>query len=129
MVEGEDGQDCKLQLNIWDAAGDNNVRNLAHLFVNNVQCGILVYAINSETSFEQLMDWHEHLRNNNENCLIALVGNKSDLADARTVSLEYGLTKQQELDCFMHIETSSYSDVESIQYLFKRVGQEIVKRR
>ena len=93
MVEGEDGSDCKLQLNIWDAAGDNNVKNLAHLFVNNVQCGVLVYAINSKQSFDQLMDWHEHLRNNNENCLIALVGNKSDLNDARTVSLEFGLQK------------------------------------
>ena len=48
MVEAEDGTECKLQLNIWDAAGDNNVKNLAHLFVNNVQCGILVYAINSK---------------------------------------------------------------------------------
>ena len=79
MVEAEDGTECKLQLNIWDAAGDNNVKNLAHLFVNNVQCGILVYAINSKQSFDQLMDWHEHLINNNENCLLVLVGNKSDL--------------------------------------------------
>ena len=38
-------------MRIWDAAGDNEIHNLAHLFVKDVQCGILVYAINSQLSF------------------------------------------------------------------------------
>ena len=29
----------------------------------------------------------------------------------------------------MHIETSSYTDVASIRHLFKRIGEEIVRRR
>ena len=90
------------------------MHNLAHLFVQNVQCGILVYAIDSRLSFDHLTEWHKHLRDNNEDVLLALVGNKSDLAEARAVSLQYGIEKQRELDCFMHIETSSYSDVQSI---------------
>ena len=53
-VENDDGTITNLQLNVWDAAGDNNVHNLAHLFVQNVQCGILVYAIDSRLSFDQL---------------------------------------------------------------------------
>ena len=78
-VEQEDGTNVHLTLNIWDAAGDNNVHNLAHLFVQNVQCGILVYGIDSRISFDQLTEWHKHLKDYNEDCLLVLVGNKSDL--------------------------------------------------
>ena len=46
-VEDENGVRTNLRMRIWDAAGDNNINNLAHLFVRDVQCGILVYAINS----------------------------------------------------------------------------------
>ena len=78
-VENDDGSVTNLKLNIWDAAGDAHVQNLAHLFVQNVQCGILVYAIDSRFSFDQLTEWHKHLKEANEDVLLALVGNKSDL--------------------------------------------------
>ena len=42
-----DGRKHRIKLNIWDAAGDGDVHNLAHLFVRDVQVGILVYRINS----------------------------------------------------------------------------------
>jgi len=42
-----DGKKYRIKLNIWDAAGDGDVHNLAHLFVRDVQVGILVYGINS----------------------------------------------------------------------------------
>ena len=86
-VDNDDGTVTNLTLNIWDAAGDSNVHNLAHLFVHNVQCGILVYGVDSKVSFDALIEWHKHLKDNNEDCLLALVGNKSDLQDARAVSL------------------------------------------
>ena len=46
-VENDEGTETTLTMRIWDAAGDNEIHNLAHLFVKDVQCGILVYAINS----------------------------------------------------------------------------------
>ena len=51
-VDNDDGTVTNLTLNIWDAAGDSNVHNLAHLFVHNVQCGILVYGVDSKVSFD-----------------------------------------------------------------------------
>ena len=49
-----DGKKHRIKLNIWDAAGDGEVHNLAHLFVRDVQVGILVYGINSQNSFNNL---------------------------------------------------------------------------
>lgn len=50
----EGGKKHRVKLNIWDAAGDNKVHQLAHLFVRDVQVGILVYGINSRQSFDHL---------------------------------------------------------------------------
>ena len=42
----------KVQLNIWDAAGDSSVHNLAHLFMKDARVGVLVYAIDNKKSFD-----------------------------------------------------------------------------
>ena len=80
-------------------------------------------------SLDQLNEWHHHLKEANEDCLVAVVGNKSDLQEARSVSLQQGIEKQKQLGGFMHIETSSYTDVDSITYLFKRIAEEICRKR
>lgn len=87
-VDTDYDQSQLLKMNIWDAAGDQNVHNLAHLFVKDVQCGILTYSVDSRMSFDQLDEWNRHLQEANEDCLVVVVGNKSDLSDARSVSLQ-----------------------------------------
>lgn len=42
----------KVQLNIWDAAGDASVHNLAHLFLTDARVGVLCYAIDNKKSFD-----------------------------------------------------------------------------
>mgnify|MGYP000514778478 CR=1 FL=1 len=44
--------DHKVQLNIWDAAGDASVHNLAHLFLTDARVGVLCYAIDNKKSFD-----------------------------------------------------------------------------
>ena len=82
-----DGRKHRVKLNIWDAAGDGDVHNLAHLFVRDVQVGILVYGINSQKSFSNLDQWLQHLNDSNErdNFSLFLIGNKSDLSEQRAV--------------------------------------------
>ena len=47
----EGGKKHNIKLNIWDAAGDGNMHNLAHLFVREIQVGVLVFSINSRSSY------------------------------------------------------------------------------
>ena len=74
-----------LKLNIWDAAGDATVHNLAHLFLKEAQVGVLCYAIDNKNSFDQLSEWSEHLRDKEGEMFIVVVGSKSDLAANRAV--------------------------------------------
>ena len=57
----EGGRSQQLQLNIWDAAGDASVHNLAHLFLRDTQVGVLCYSITSKKSFDKLDEWLDHL--------------------------------------------------------------------
>ena len=51
-VQSSSGQNTKLQLNFLDAAGEANIHNLAHLFARDIQCGVLVFSIDSKHAFE-----------------------------------------------------------------------------
>ena len=84
------GQRHQIKLKIWDAAGEGEVSNLAHLFVRDVQVGVLVYSINSRASFNHLDDWLDHIKEQNEDFLLFLVGNKSDLVSHRDVPTTIG---------------------------------------
>ena len=123
-----DEKKYRVKLNIWDAAGDGDVHNLAHLFVRDVQVGILCYGINSQKSFSSLDTWLSHLNESNENFSLLLVGNKSDLNEQRSVPTNYGHRKRQEIGekCVMFKETSAFNDVESIMSLFDEIGKAIV---
>ena len=126
-VERSDGTTTDLKLKIWDAAGDNNIHNLASLYTRDVQCGILVFAINSEKSFNEIEEWHKHIKQQNNKIVLMLVGNKSDLSQGRAVAYDFAVMKAQELGCSKYVETSAWTDVDSINGLFETIAQEIVK--
>ena len=77
----EGGRKHNIKLNIWDAAGDGNMHNLAHLFVRDIQVGVLVYSIDSRTSYSNVEPWLSHIAEHNEDYVLFMVGNKSDLTE------------------------------------------------
>ena len=86
----DDGTRKQILLKIWDAAGDTSVQNLAPLFLKNVSCCVLVYSINSSSSFDGLDAWYEAFENEGNDAINVLVGNKSDLDDHRSVPIAFG---------------------------------------
>ena len=57
-----------------------------HFIMREVNCGVLVYSINDLQSFNELDDWHNDFINYSDNCLLVLVGTKSDLNESRKIS-------------------------------------------
>ena len=57
QVNSDSGVQTTIKLNIWDAAGDQAMHNLLHLYALNVHVAILVYAVDSKLSFDQLTEW------------------------------------------------------------------------
>ena len=69
------------QLDIWDTAGQERFRSLGKNFYKDAYIVLLVYDITRLESFENLKNiWYKELNENVEqNPIIAVVGNKSDL--------------------------------------------------
>ncbi|KAJ1938787.1 Vacuolar protein sorting-associated protein 21, partial [Linderina pennispora] len=73
--------DAVLKLDIWDTAGQERFHSLAPMYYRNAQAAVVVYDITRESSLDRAKSWIKELqRQANPNIVIALVGNKLDLA-------------------------------------------------
>ena len=83
------GQNFEIRL--WDTAGQEKFKSLTKLFTKEAKVGILVYSIDSEDSFNDLDDWLKLIKQSNEdNLILGVAANKSDLASDKTISEERG---------------------------------------
>ena len=83
--------DKVIKLQIWDTCGQELYRSLITNFYRNSSLAIVVYAVNSLESFEDLDMWFKELRiHSNPDIKIVLVGNKTDLVDERVVTTKQG---------------------------------------
>ena len=82
----------------------------------------LFHDITNVNSFEQVTRWIEDVRAERGNdVIIVLVGNKTDLADKRHVSIDEGEKKAQELGVSLFIETSAKAGY-NVKQLFRRIA-------
>ena len=80
-----------IKLQIWDTCGQELYRSLITNSYRNSSLAIVVYAVNSSESFEDLDMWFKELRiHSNPDIKIVLVGNKTDLVDERVVTTKQG---------------------------------------
>ena len=85
------------KLNIWDTCGNEKFRAITRQYYKDAQGIILVYDISKRETFESLDSWIEDIKNcAPANTVVALTGNKSDLADKREVSYKEGKDKADE---------------------------------
>ena len=78
--------DTTVKFEIWDTAGQERYHSLAPMYYRGAQAALVVYDITSKDSFIKAQNWvHELQRQSNTNIVIALVGNKLDLASSRSV--------------------------------------------
>ncbi|KAM6061115.1 ras-related protein Rab-41 isoform 1-T1 [Chlamydotis macqueenii] len=101
----EDRTQVRLQL--WDTAGQERFRSLIPSYIRDSTIAVVVYDITNLNSFQQTSKWIDDVRTERgSDVIIMLVGNKTDLADKRQVSVEEGERKARELN-MMYIETSA----------------------
>lgn len=78
--------DTTVKFEIWDTAGQERYHSLAPMYYRGAQAALIVYDITSKDSFLKAQNWVRELqRQANANIVIALVGNKLDLANKRAV--------------------------------------------
>ena len=81
----------KIKLQIWDTAGSESFRSITRSYYRAAAGALLVYDITHRDSFNHLSEWLNEARfNGNPAMAITLVGNKSDLASQRIITIEEG---------------------------------------
>lgn len=114
-------EDRTVRLQLWDTAGQERFRSLIPSYIRDSTVAVVVYDITNVNSFQQTTKWIDDVRTERgSDVIIMLVGNKTDLADKRQVSIEEGERKAKELGV-MFIETSAKAGY-NVKQLFRRVA-------
>lgn len=116
--------DKTVRLQLWDTAGQERFRSLIPSYIRDSSVAVVVYAINNTDSFKQVDKWVDEVRNEREEeVIIFIVGNKTDLDDHRRVSERDGRQKAQHLNANF-LETSA-KDNENINELFDMIANRL----
>ena len=120
------------RLNIWDTTGQEKYHSITKLFIKGSSAVILVYSIDSLTSFEGLNSWYESIKENlqGNEYILAVIGSKSDLIkdEEEVVSEEDAKKFADERDAIFKL-VSSKEDPEGINNLFNTILEELIKKK
>ncbi|XP_052426223.1 ras-related protein Rab-37-like isoform X2 [Carassius gibelio] len=112
---------------IWDTAGQERFRSVTHAYYRDAQALLLLYDITSRSSFDNTRAWlteiHEYAQ---DDVVIMLLGNKSDMASARAIRREEGEKLAREYGVIF-LETSAKTGL-NVDEAFMTVGKELVRR-
>ncbi|XP_050821619.1 LOW QUALITY PROTEIN: ras-related protein Rab-6B [Gopherus flavomarginatus] len=114
-------EDRTVRLQLWDTAGQERFRSLIPSYIRDSTVAVVVYDITNLNSFQQTSKWIDDVRTERGgDVIIMLVGNKTDLADKRQITIEEGEQRAKELSV-MFIETSAKTGY-NVKQLFRRVA-------
>jgi Ras-related protein Rab-2A len=117
----------RVKLQIWDTAGAESFRSITRFYYRGAAAALIVYDITKRDSFEHIREWLMEARiNGNPEMCVMLVGNKTDLHEARQVSPEEGQAFADEHN-LMFLEASAKTG-ENVEKVFRDAASEILKR-
>jgi Ras-related protein Rab-5C len=110
-----------IKFEIWDTAGQERFASLAPMYYRNAQAALVVYDITKPSSLTKAQHWVAELqRQASPGVVIALVGNKLDLAAAATEAGEEAVEEEEgdESDARMipSKTAKSYADEEGLLF-------------
>lgn len=125
-VVNVDGTKVKLQ--IWDTAGQERFRSITRAYYRDAQALLLLYDVSNKTSFDNIRAWLAEINEYaQDDVVIMLLGNKSDITTERVVRREDGERLAKEYDvAFM--ETSAKTGM-NVDLAFMAVARDLKMRK
>jgi len=118
--------DATVKFEIWDTAGQERYHSLAPMYYRGAHAAVVVFDITSSDSFERAKSWVKELqRQGNPNIVIALAGNKLDLAENRKVSTQEAMSYADE-NGLLYMETSAKTAA-NVNELFVAIAKKLPK--
>uniref|UniRef100_A0A8C1HHV7 small monomeric GTPase n=2 Tax=Cyprinus carpio TaxID=7962 RepID=A0A8C1HHV7_CYPCA len=117
--------DTTVKFEIWDTAGQERYHSLAPMYYRGAQAAIVVYDITNEESFARAKNWVKELqRQASPNIVIALAGNKADLANKR--ALDFQQTLPVDDNSLLFMETSAKTSM-NVNEIFMAIAKKLPK--
>ena len=115
--------------NLWDTAGQEVYRSMNKIFIKNAKIVLVVFAIDSKNTFEQVDFWYNYAKEilGEDGYTIALVGNKNDLYEKQEIPDEEINKKAEELKVKLKI-TSSKEDRVGFKEFLEELLTEYIKQ-
>ncbi|NXI66479.1 RAB17 protein, partial [Anseranas semipalmata] len=117
-----------VKFEIWDTAGQEKYHSVCHLYYRGAHAALLVYDITDKQTLTRAKLWLTELEKEflPDEIVVALVGNKTDLAAEREVTAEEGeeFARSRSL---LFMETSAKSD-HQVKDIFMAIARELLKR-
>jgi len=118
----------RLTLQIWDTAGQERFRSMGPMYYRGAAAAIIVFDITSEESFTHLHQWVDELRkNSDEEIVLAIACNKSDLSAQRAVAFKRAKEYAESVGAVVY-ETSAKAN-KGIEELFVDLARQILARK
>lgn len=118
--------DTTVKFEIWDTAGQERYHSLAPMYYRGAQAAIVVYDITNKETFHKAQTWIKELqRQASPNIVIALAGNKLDLASKRAVSYEDAKAYADE--CSLLFMETSAKTAANVMDIFTSIAKKLPK--
>ena len=111
------------RIQIWDTAGQERYRSLVPMYYRNASSALVVYDVTNKKTFENAILWCEEIKQNTENCIITVVGNKYDLENQIDKKEIEEYINQNDI---LHTEVSAKNGL-NIENLFIEIVKKIKK--
>ncbi|KAI0248548.1 ras-domain-containing protein [Lactifluus subvellereus] len=117
----------KVNLVVWDTAGEEQFRTMQSAHYRGAQGIILVYDASCRQSFEQFMRWFAEIETYiNRPVVKVIVGNKIDKEFQRQVPTAEAAAFAEKMGC-LFVETSAKTAV-GVRKMFRNVVEHIIER-
>lgn len=110
---------CTLEL--WDTAGQEVFRSLVGFYTREAKGAFLLFDLTDPTSFNDLPQWMDFVKENSPGAKVILFGNKKDLTEKRMVQQE-DITAFAEKHDLVYYEGSAKTS-ENVRDAFERMGE------
>ena len=120
---------AKCRLILWDLAGQEKYNVIRSMYFQGCVGALFVYDVTRHNTFNDirerwLKDFKKYVKKEGT---YVLIGNKIDLEDERTVTMEEGSSLADEIEASSFVETSAKTN-QNVELAFKQLVYEILRK-